>query len=119
MKDVIDFPKNTDFDTTFIDKSIKDLLDHTTTDQKAKSELTERLLSIYEFYQKEFSFDFSIECPPSIARSEAAIIEESARENFGRLMKTIHDKMDAIILDRFQAEIKLFFLENSGDPLTQ
>ena len=119
MKNAIDLPRETDSNTTFIEKSIKDIIDYATTDQNAKSELSERLLSIYKIYQKGYSFDFNIDCPPTVTPSEAAIIEESARENFGQFMKIIHDQMDEIILERFHTEIKLYFLESTADYLTQ
>lgn len=117
MNNVLAFPTKTTQGKTLIEKSIKDLLDNKTTDEKAKSELTERLLAIFETYQQDYSFDFSIECPPTIAPSDAKIIEASVRENCSQFEELIHNHMNKILLERFQAEIKLYFLECGDDCL--
>ena len=117
MNNVIDFPIKAAQDKSVLEKSIKDFLDYATDDQQAKRELTARLLSIFETYQHDYSFDFDIECPPSITKSQAYIIEESVKENFRRFEEQIHIHMNTILLERFQKEVELYFFKCGDDCL--
>lgn len=111
MNNIINFPTKAVRDKAVIDKAINDLLDQTTADQKTKNELTQRLLELFEIYQQDYSFNFSLDFPPTITQPQADKIGSSIKENFGRFEKLIHNHMNKILLERFQTEIKLYFLE--------
>ena len=112
MNNIINFPTKSVKDKALIKKSIQTLLDQTPADQKVKDELTARLLGIFEQYRHEYSMDFRLEFPPGITQAQADKIGSSIKENIGKFERLIHDHMNTILMERFQTEIKIYFLEN-------
>lgn len=109
MNNMINFPTKLVRDKTMIGKTIKELLSQTPIDQKAINEITERLLVLWEKYQCKFSLPLSIPFPDSISDRDKKEILNSFKQGLATFEKSLHDHMNILILERFDAEIKLYF----------
>lgn len=111
MKNVIEFPTKKRKDRVLIEKTIKELLETATDDPQIISELSESLLSIWEKYQLQYSFNFSIPSHRTFTQDDIEEITSSVKEEIGRFENSLHNHMNTILLDRFQVEIKLYFAQ--------
>jgi len=94
-----------------IEKCIKDILDQTPADENTKNEITQRSLEIWNKYQCEFH-PISFDIPEHINEKDKLLITKSVKQGFRGFEKSLHDHMNVLIIERIQAEIKLYLFEN-------
>jgi hypothetical protein len=112
MKKIIDFPTKSVRDNALIEKAINEMLSQTSADDKAKSEISQRLLELWKKYQCEFS-PIPISIPEHIDEKDRLSITKSIEKSIAGFKKSLHDHMKFILIERMEAEVKLFLLESN------
>jgi len=111
MDNIIKFPTKQVRDKASIEKTIQDILKQTPLSQEMIDELTERHLGIWERYKCEFPTNFSIPFPASSTEDEQKNIIKSLELGIKDFEKSLNDHMNALILERINAESRLYAFE--------
>lgn len=114
MDNVMNFPTQAIRDKVIIERTLKGLLLDSPLEPNEQEELTRRCLAIWEKYQHSFPLQFSLPFPPSLTQSEIDEINLSLNESVQCFAKLFHDHMNTILIERFNAEFKIYLSERSS-----
>jgi len=109
MENIINFPTKQVRDRISFEKTIREYIAHLEIPISAIEPLVERVLPLWEAHQYQFNLSFSI--PSSISAKDAELIKSSFLTSFEAFQRGLYDFNSSILLDRINAEIKLFRLE--------
>lgn len=114
MDNIVNFPTQAIRDKAIIERTLEGLLQDLPLEQTEQEELKLRCLAIWEKYQHSFPLEFSLPFPSSLAQSDIDKINLSLQQSAHRIEKLLQDHIHIILIERFNAEIKIYLAERSS-----
>jgi hypothetical protein len=108
MNNIISFPTKFVRDKVSMERLIKEKISSLNLDVKAEEELKQRLLSVWEKYQYEYSMNLTFPLPAATTPEEYEIINSSIQKAFDPFLNGLKKHITTLAVERAQLEIDLY-----------